>query len=1091
MLKTPPKDTADRQKHTIDMVTRLYVHTLQKDKVISEREIGILYSQLTNLFAHVDVSWEDYVRQIIDSEYYIDEVLDYLNSHLSQLDKVRILQSLIIMGETSGELNISDITDILDYCKKLSLNQDEFVQLVDHFESGSQNLVNVTCEHTVSHVRHSMFSDYQVFGSAPNADIRYRDQELAAYEAALYAIDKYLFLAVGSSAKALLDNKPAYPNRIYMLGPESVIKLGKTEFSHDCLRKVYDNRDSNDEIVFKKSSYDFIVNKRGSWYSLKVNSGSISLNDRLMLPSRHYERHYEIFYDDKLQIKGYAPWNLAILTENRSGIGLDDRIPRSLYINYEKDYFNLCRAETDTSIAYIEYTEGTFLLHPPKKGWTLFLNQTKVTEITPLILNSDTLTMNKRNFRINSFYDLIEIPFEIDLMRFVDLKHFFPDGQLALDSISFEARKGQLIGVLGQSGCGKSTLVKTLSGEIIPTYGQLQVDGKDFFTNLPYFLQYFGYVPQDDLLYPYLTVYENLRYRLRLRIPHLTSAILDQKINNILHQVNLSHQRDTKVGEFKKKNLSGGERKRLNIALELLFEPTVIICDEPTSGLSFTDAEQVVDILASLTKQGKIVLITIHQPNSSIFRRFDNVLLMDMGGRMAYYGSPEDCYNYFDEELSLLSHRAAEIEQKKHLHTSDFMYEVITYPEYNEFNEPVYEQIQGFVQPKRKFTPEYWRDKFKRKMLLDMIQHETLDTKLNPVVYKNQRFQQSLKGRTILLLTSLQRSLKMKLRNRTNNLITFVQAPLLGMVAAFILRYNPLEGKYQYARNTNIGIYIFVSIIAFIFLGLSNSIEEILDERKIILREKQMNLKISYYQVSKLFTLSIFALIQAILYQCLGTWILQIRGLFLISVFYLFTAAAVGFSLGLLCSAFIREKKAIINLLPLVLIPQIIFGGAVIEFERMNRNLTLYQNHPIPEIVQTIPSRWLFEGLSTAYAKNTAFHRAMNRLEANLEKEKRAYRSGRISAAAFHDYQNEVYNRKLSITERWDPDKLQNEYLNSAVSIMDGTVLSENKNVFLSSYKAAGKVKVRTWNYNLFILLMYLILFNAITHIKLKYYFNN
>jgi len=92
MLKTPPKDTADRQKHTIDMVTRLYVHTLQKDKVISEREIGILYSQLTNLFAHVDVSWEDYVRQIIDSEYYIDEVLDYLNSHLSQLDKVRILQ---------------------------------------------------------------------------------------------------------------------------------------------------------------------------------------------------------------------------------------------------------------------------------------------------------------------------------------------------------------------------------------------------------------------------------------------------------------------------------------------------------------------------------------------------------------------------------------------------------------------------------------------------------------------------------------------------------------------------------------------------------------------------------------------------------------------------------------------------------------------------------------------------------------------------------------------------------------------------------------------------------------------------------------
>jgi len=1089
MLKQPLKDYQNKQKRTIDMITRLYVHTLQKDEQISPQEIGILYSQLTNLFAHVDISWEVYVQQIITSDYLIEEVLDYLDKHLSQLDKVRILQSLIIMAKTAGDLVISKITEILDYCKKLSLNADGFIALIDYYEAGSSGVVSMLCEHSVAHVRHSLFSDYQIFGSAANADIRFRSQELASYEASLYVIDTYLFLAVGSSAKVLIDDKPTHPNSIYLLGETSSLKIKETLFSVDCLSKIYTNRDGNDEIFFKKSSYDFIVSKRGAWYSLQVNRGSISLNGKNMLSSRHYERHYEIYYDDILQIKGYAPWDLTILIENRSGIGLDDRIPKSLYLNCYKDYYDLSRSEQENSLAFIEYRNDSFFLHPPRKGRTLFLNQKKVEDITPLSLNTDTITLDKRNFRINSFYDLIEIPFEIDLIRLLDLKHYFPDGQLALDSISLEARKGQLIGVLGQSGCGKSTLVKVLSGEIIPTYGQVLVDGKDFFANHSYYIQYFGYVPQDDLLYPYLTVYENLWYRLRLRMPHISPASLDLKINNILHQVNLSHQRDTKVGDFGRKNLSGGERKRLNIALELLFEPTVIICDEPTSGLSFTDAEQIVDILSSLTEQGKIVLITIHQPNSSIFRKFDNVLLMDMVGVMAYYGTPSDCFSYFDEEVTQLSYRSADIELKRHLKTSDFMYDVITYPEYNEHDEPVYEQSQGYIQPKRRFSPEYWRDKYKRKVLLDMIQHEAGSSAVNPSQPRRKNPKHNLKSKLILLAAYLQRSFKMKLRNRTNNLLTFVQAPVLGLIVSFILRFTPQGGSYLYAGNNNIGIFIFVSIIAFIFLGLSNSIEEILDERKIIVRESQMNLKVSYYQVSKLLTLSFFTLVQAILYQGIAAIVLQIRGLMGISLLYLFASGAVGFSLGLLSSAFIKEKKAIINLLPLILIPQIIFGGAVIEFERMNRSLTIYHKHPIPEVVQTIPSRWLFEGLATAYAKRTAFHTAMARLEKQREKNKDLYRKGILTADQFSKFRSDEYYRKLQITRRWNPDLMQNNNLNSAVSLMDGIVLSENRNSFLSSYKVCGTARPRTWNFNLFIVMLYLLLFNLVTAVKLKYYF--
>ncbi|MDD4309173.1 MAG: ATP-binding cassette domain-containing protein, partial [Candidatus Cloacimonetes bacterium] len=852
---------------------------------------------------------------------------------------------------------------------------------------------------------------------------------------------------------------------------------------------IYENRDTNDEIVFLKSSYDFVVKKRGLWYSLTVNSGTITRNGSTMQASRHYERHYEIYYDDIIQIKGYSTWGLTVLIQNRSSIGLDDLVPKELFIVQERDYFSIARFDTEKAIANIEAVNGELFINPPKKGWTIYLNQVKLEDRSPLSLNSDIITINKRNFRINSFYDLIETPFDLRTIRILDIKHYFPDGQLALDSISCEVSKNQLIGILGQSGSGKSTLVKILSGEIIPTYGQILVDGKDFHTNIAYYQEFFAYVPQDDLLYANLTVFENLWYRLRLRMPHISAASLDQKINNILHQVNLTHQRDTRVGEYKNKNLSGGERKRLNIALELLFEPTVIICDEPTSGLSFTDAEQIVDILNSLTQQGRIVIITIHQPNSSIFRKFDSVMLMDIGGRMAYFGTPEDCFSYFDEELSMLSNRLPEIERKKQLMTSDYMYDIITYPEYTESNEPVYEQMNRFIQPKRKFSPEYWRDKYKRKVLYEMIHHELSPIQAAGTTGKRKPGAQSFRAKLVQFYGFVARSFKMKLRNRTNNLLTFVQAPLLGLIVAFILRFTPIGSDYSYANNNNIGIYLFVSIIAFIFLGLSNSIEEILNERKMILRECQMSLKTSYYLAAKLITLSFFAIVQATLYQGIAALVLGIRGMNNITIGYLFLSAAIGFSLGLLCSAFLREKKAIINLLPIILIPQIIFGGAVIEFERMNRNLTFYHRSPIPEVVQTIPSRWLFEGIATAYAKNTAFHRSLNKLEREQLHSKKKLKAGVMSSEDYNLFRSQIYDRKVQITKRWNPDEVMNHNLNSSVGIMDGTVLSTGRNVFLSSFKSIGVIMLRTWNFNLLILLLYLFIFNAITEIKLKYFF--
>jgi ABC-type multidrug transport system ATPase subunit len=1086
MLKSPSlmRANQERLKKTIDMVTRLYVYSLKGDDDISSSEIGILYSLLINLFSQVDVSWEAYVRQIMETPYEIEEVLLYLDRHLSVFDKIRLIQSLVIMARTEGDFAISELTEIMEFSKSLNISSSAFLPLVDHFENHRKQLVNIPCRHHLSHLRHSVFSDYVVFGSGSEADIAFRDERLSPYECAIFAIDQHFFLSVPTSSEVLINSQSPEHNSIILLNPDSVISLAGRDYPYACLQKMYLLRAESDDIVFKKSSYNFIVHKDRNHYSFVVTSGSVALNGKEM----YHGKRYDAFFDDTMQIRGYAPFNLGMVIENRGSIGIEDYIPQKLYILHERGYFSASREYAESSIALIELKAQTYYVLPPKQGYSIFVNRKIVTEATPVNLNSDIITINKRNYRINNFFDLIETPFEIETFSVTDIKHFFPDGKLALDSVSFEAEKGQLIAIMGQSGCGKSTLTNILSTEISPTYGQILIDGKPIYSNLNYFLENMAYVPQDDLLYPNLSVYENLWYRLRLRMPKLQRHMLEQKVNNILQQVKLSHQRDTIVGEFKTKNLSGGERKRLNIALELLFEPTIIICDEPTSGLSFNDAEQIIEILENLCQQGKIVILTIHQPNSSIYRKFDRVLMMDMGGKIAYYGTPADSFAYFDEELNTLTNKRNEIETKRHLMTSDYFYDIITYPEYNKHGLPVYEQTQKTVQSKRKFPPDYWRDKFKRKMLYELIQSDVPDPALSLSTTKRLKKPLGFKNYLISLMTFISRSLTMKFRNKTNNFITFFEAPLLGFIIAFILRFAPSR-DYSYFENNNIFIYIFVSIIAFIFLGMSNSIEEILSERKIILRERLMNLKMSSYQISKLLTLCFFGLLQAILYHIIASVILNIRGMTISSIVYFFLASLIGNSLGLMFSAFIKENRAIINILPLILIPQIIFGGAVIEFERMNRNLKLQQQSPIPEIVQVIPSRWLFEGLTTAYAKNTKFHRALRSIEKKELTYLQDYRNAVISSDEFQNRKAEIYYAKTAAAEKWNPDKVFNRYLNSAVSLMDGRVLNSERNEFLSSYKLWRDRRYRTWNYNALVILLFAFGLNLVTWIKLKFYF--
>ncbi|NLN35813.1 MAG: hypothetical protein GX157_07460, partial [Candidatus Cloacimonetes bacterium] len=260
----------ERLKKTIDMVTRLYVHILKRDERISSTEINILYSLLTNLFAQVDVSWEAYVKQIVESDYDIAEVFTHLDRHLSVFDKTRVIQSLVIMARTEDDFAISELTEIMELGKKLNISTDQFLPLIDHFDHKLSTPPSITCRHHLSHIRHSVFSDYVVFGSTSSADIAFRDENLNPYECALYAIDKHLFLCVSASSNVMLNGNPVAVNSIILLSKDNYISLKNRDYSYNCLEKMYLLRDEEDDIVFRKSSYDFTVHKSQNSYSFLV-----------------------------------------------------------------------------------------------------------------------------------------------------------------------------------------------------------------------------------------------------------------------------------------------------------------------------------------------------------------------------------------------------------------------------------------------------------------------------------------------------------------------------------------------------------------------------------------------------------------------------------------------------------------------------------------------------------------------------------------------------------------------------------------------------------------------------------------------------
>jgi ABC transport system ATP-binding/permease protein len=531
----------------------------------------------------------------------------------------------------------------------------------------------------------------------------------------------------------------------------------------------------------------------------------------------------------------------------------------------------------------------------------------------------------------------------------------FKNGKVGLRNINLAEESGNLIALMGGSGAGKSTLLHVLNGSERPSSGQVLINGIDIHKEPKKIEGVIGFVPQDDLLVEDLTVYQNLYYAAKLCFSDKTEEAIDFLVLRVLEDLGLLETKDLKVGSPLQKTISGGQRKRLNIGLELLREPAVLFCDEPTSGLSSRDSENIIDLLKELSLKGKLVFAVIHQPSSDIFKKFDRLLILDNGGYQIYYGNPVDSIVYFKRSINLINSEEGECHSCGNVNPEQ-IFNIIETKVIDEF---------GVFTNERKISPEHWNRIYEHHAKLQKI--ETASDSLNSSLKIPTRLKQ--------IYLFAMRDVQSKIHNRQYMIINLLEAPLLAFILAFIVRYHNIDDKflagYVFSKNLNMPAYLFMSVIVALFMGLTVSAEEIIRDRKILKREAFLNLSRSSYLLSKVSILFTLSAIQALMFVVVGNYILQIDGMLFQHWAILFTVSCFANALGLNISSAFNSAVTIYILIPILLIPQLILSGVVVKFDKLNPSIG--NTATVPFVGDLMASRWAFEAAMVTQFKDNKY----------------------------------------------------------------------------------------------------------------------
>lgn len=551
-----------------------------------------------------------------------------------------------------------------------------------------------------------------------------------------------------------------------------------------------------------------------------------------------------------------------------------------------------------------------------------------------------------------------------------NLTYKFKGGNDGMHPFSFSEESGRMVGIMGASGAGKSTLLNLLNGAHTPTTGQVTINGVDIHHQANQIEGVIGYVSQDDLLIEELTVFQNLYYNAKLCFDRMSDTQITKRVIEVLNSIGLYETKDLKVGSPMDKTISGGQRKRLNIALELIREPSVLFVDEPTSGLSSRDSENIMDLLKELALKGKLIFVVIHQPSSDIYKMFDNLLILDTGGYPIYNGNPIDAVVYFKELSNHVNSSESECISCGNVN-SEQIFDIIEARVVDEYGNPT---------KNRKVAPIEWYGIYKTRVAQNIENFNRTNEALKIISNIPNKWKQ--------FKVFITRDVLSKLTNTQYLLINFLEAPFLAFILSYLLRFYSTdltnELGYTFRENENFPAYLFMSVIVALFIGLTVSAEEIFRDQRIRKREKFLNLSKGGYLASKISVMFLISAVQMLSFVIIGNLILDIKGMYFSYWLVLFTTACFSNMLGLNISASFNSAVTIYILIPFLVIPQLLLSGVMVKFDKLNPTITVQKS--VPLVGEIMTSRWAYEAISVKQFKDNDFEKIFYKLDKEFKR---------------------------------------------------------------------------------------------------------
>ncbi len=545
-----------------------------------------------------------------------------------------------------------------------------------------------------------------------------------------------------------------------------------------------------------------------------------------------------------------------------------------------------------------------------------------------------------------------------------DLEYRFRGSDRGIHTLSLNMQSGELIGMIGRSGTGKSTLLNLLNGNLVPLNGDIRINTFDIQKDKTSLHGLIGFVPQDDLLVEELSIFRNLYFNAQLCFSNLSAETLIEKVNYLLMEMNLYDVKDLKVGNPLNKFISGGQRKKLNIALELIREPWILYADEPTSGLSSTDSEEIMNILSDQALSGRVVVVNVHQPSSDIFKLFDRIIVMDVEGYPVYFGDPAGAIAYFNQENGKEISLADSCRTCGNLNPES-IFRALEEKQIDEFGE---------LTSQRKTSPEQWH----RRFLSTLHKPRQEQARLLP---PSQLHQPSAISQFMIFSY---RNFLSKIANRTYVILAIGISPVLALILALLCRSGSEENSnlYSFGANDNIPSFLFMSVIVALFVGLIISAEEIIRDRKILLRESFLRLSKTSYLHSKIAYLFGLSAVQTFLYVLISNKILGVENMLWRFWLILFSTSCLANMIGLVISSLFHSVVVIYVMVPLLIVPQILLSGVVVNFEKLNRKVTSL--HYVPFVGDLMASRWSYEAMLVTQFRYNDFERNFYAIEKPL-----------------------------------------------------------------------------------------------------------